>query len=205
MDWGQEVLLSPVGSETPIRFICAPAQHGSGPCALHIFTLADLLSCRTRRVGSTGESLGKLDCSTRAAEWQGYCILCRVTVLGLGSPFDESDLLISDTGYMTETGPCPAFKEVGTKYGPFDLAMLPIWRGGSLAFLSAAGLRVCDLSSLLSSLTLLAADINRTLGWFARVARTRRTFAQRHTGEAQPGYALCNVRGLGYRGDRATA
>jgi N-acyl-phosphatidylethanolamine-hydrolysing phospholipase D len=49
----------------------------------------------------------------------------------------------SDTGYMTESGPCPAFKEIGTKYGPFDLAMLPIWRGGSLSFLSAVGLRVC--------------------------------------------------------------
>jgi N-acyl-phosphatidylethanolamine-hydrolysing phospholipase D len=43
---------------------------------------------------------------------------------------------------MTETGPCPAFKEIGEKYGPFDVAMVPIWRGGSLSFISAIGLRV---------------------------------------------------------------
>jgi hypothetical protein len=43
---------------------------------------------------------------------------------------------------MTETGPCPAFKQIGDKYGPFDLAMIPIWRGGSLSFIAAAGLRV---------------------------------------------------------------
>jgi hypothetical protein len=55
-------------------------------------------------------------------------------------PFTEQKL--SDTGYMTETGPCPAFKEIGEKYGPFDVAMVPIWRGGSLSFISAIGLRV---------------------------------------------------------------
>ncbi|KAF8515692.1 Metallo-hydrolase/oxidoreductase [Hysterangium stoloniferum] len=33
--------------------------------------------------------------------------------------------------------------EIGEKYGPFDLAMLPIWRGGSLSFIASMGLRVC--------------------------------------------------------------
>ncbi|KIJ36543.1 hypothetical protein M422DRAFT_261108 [Sphaerobolus stellatus SS14] len=49
-----------------------------------------------------------------------------------------------DTGYMTESGPCPVFKEIGDKYGPFDLAMLPIWRGGSLSFIASMGLRLVN-------------------------------------------------------------
>lgn len=32
--------------------------------------------------------------------------------------------------------------EIGDKYGPFDLAMIPIWRGASLSFLGRFGLRV---------------------------------------------------------------
>ena len=32
--------------------------------------------------------------------------------------------------------------EIGSKYGPFDIAMLPIWRGGSLSFISRLGFRV---------------------------------------------------------------
>ncbi len=32
--------------------------------------------------------------------------------------------------------------EIGEKYGPFDLAMIPIWRGASLSFLGKLGLRV---------------------------------------------------------------
>lgn len=44
-----------------------------------------------------------------------------------------------DTGY---TG-CPAFLEIGERYGPFDVAMIPIWRGASLSILGRLGLRVC--------------------------------------------------------------
>ena len=67
---------------------------------------------------------------------------------------------------MTQEGPCPAFKgninsnhlqhsrskfvlseDIGIMYGPFDLSMIPIWRGGSLSFISALGLRVRSLPS----------------------------------------------------------
>jgi hypothetical protein len=72
----------------------------------------------------------------------------------------------SDTGYMTTSGPCPIFEglvpvffnclfvvlmpchffsritEIGSKYGPFDIAMLPIWRGGTLSFIARLGFRV---------------------------------------------------------------
>ncbi|KIY65423.1 Metallo-hydrolase/oxidoreductase [Cylindrobasidium torrendii FP15055 ss-10] len=47
-----------------------------------------------------------------------------------------------DTGYTNSDGACPAFAEIGAKYGPFDLAMIPIWRGASLSFLGRCGLRL---------------------------------------------------------------
>ncbi|KAH7923744.1 Metallo-hydrolase/oxidoreductase [Leucogyrophana mollusca] len=49
-----------------------------------------------------------------------------------------------DTGYQTATGPCPAFQEIGDKFGPFDLAMIPIWRGATLSFLGQMGYRLAD-------------------------------------------------------------
>ncbi|KAL5533422.1 hypothetical protein ACEPAF_5198 [Sanghuangporus sanghuang] len=47
-----------------------------------------------------------------------------------------------DTGYLGTRGACPAFKEIGERYGPIDLAMIPIWRGGTLSFVSQLGLRL---------------------------------------------------------------
>ncbi|KAL5528938.1 hypothetical protein ACEPAG_4912 [Sanghuangporus baumii] len=47
-----------------------------------------------------------------------------------------------DTGYLGTKGACPAFKEIGERYGPIDLAMIPIWRGGTLSFISQIGLRL---------------------------------------------------------------
>jgi L-ascorbate metabolism protein UlaG (beta-lactamase superfamily) len=37
---------------------------------------------------------------------------------------------------------CPAFEQIGRKLGPFDLSFIPIWRGGSLGFISYMGLRL---------------------------------------------------------------
>jgi len=50
-----------------------------------------------------------------------------------------------DTGYRRyshSTEICPAFAEIGEKFGPLDLSLIPIWRGGTLSFLSWAGLRL---------------------------------------------------------------
>ncbi|KAI0026472.1 beta-lactamase superfamily domain-containing protein, partial [Vararia minispora EC-137] len=46
-----------------------------------------------------------------------------------------------DTGLMTPSGPCRIFDDIGDRHGPFDLALLPIWRGGSLSFVARLGLR----------------------------------------------------------------
>ena len=32
--------------------------------------------------------------------------------------------------------------EIGSKYGPFDFAMIPIWRGGTFSFIARLGFRV---------------------------------------------------------------
>ncbi|EGN94790.1 hypothetical protein SERLA73DRAFT_187848 [Serpula lacrymans var. lacrymans S7.3] len=53
-----------------------------------------------------------------------------------------------DTGYQTASGPCPAFQEIGEKFGPFDLAMIPIWRGATLSFLGQIGYRLADETHL---------------------------------------------------------
>ncbi|KAH8929241.1 Metallo-hydrolase/oxidoreductase, partial [Atractiella rhizophila] len=47
-----------------------------------------------------------------------------------------------DTGYRSADDTCPAFKEIGEKYGPLTASMIPIWRGGSLSFLSTMGVRL---------------------------------------------------------------
>ncbi|KAF2420972.1 Metallo-hydrolase/oxidoreductase [Tothia fuscella] len=50
-----------------------------------------------------------------------------------------------DTGYRRTTKSdivCPAFKEIGSRFGPFDLSFIPIWRGGTLGFISYLGLRL---------------------------------------------------------------
>lgn len=40
--------------------------------------------------------------------------------------------------------------EIGTKYGPFDLALIPIWRGASLSFIGRLGYRLSDDTSLIA-------------------------------------------------------
>lgn len=37
---------------------------------------------------------------------------------------------------------CPIYKEIGDHFGSIDLSFLPIWRGGSLGFVSYAGLSI---------------------------------------------------------------
>ena len=37
--------------------------------------------------------------------------------------------------------------EIGQKWGPFDVSLIPIWRGGTLGFISWAGLRVSDVDT----------------------------------------------------------
>ncbi|WOO85592.1 N-acyl-phosphatidylethanolamine-hydrolyzing phospholipase D [Vanrija pseudolonga] len=70
-----------------------------------------------------------------------------------------------DTGYRYATAPehdstavCPAFKEIGQRYGPFSLALLPLSTGSSLPFLRSLLQLSLDQYTLTSSLHCSPAD-----------------------------------------------
>ncbi|KAF5329133.1 hypothetical protein D9758_017152 [Tetrapyrgos nigripes] len=83
--------------------------------------------------------------------WASWVVRC--FPLGSGSP-TASVYHAGDTGYTTSSGPCPVFAEIGSRYGPFDFAMVPIWRGASLSVLGRMGLRLTEdaTHTLLSTL-----------------------------------------------------
>ncbi|TFK51804.1 hypothetical protein OE88DRAFT_1658433 [Heliocybe sulcata] len=100
--------------EPRIRVTCVPAQHGSG-----------------RSVTDQNATL-----------WCGW-----VVEQFYGSDEKEQRHCVyhvGDTGYRSTVGGelCPVFKEIGQKFQPIDLAMIPIWRGGTLSFISSAGLEL---------------------------------------------------------------
>jgi len=106
-------------------FVCTPAQHSSGR---GIFDQSHIL-------------------------WAGW-VVCRFPsappseVDSIPMPSSSNHTLTAsiyhtgETGYATASGPCPAFSEIGEKYGSFDLAMIPIWHGASLSILRQLGLRL---------------------------------------------------------------
>jgi len=131
MDWWDEwdgfgsAISSTVkeGSEdaTRIKVTCVPAQHNSGRYGV-----------------DQGTTL-----------WCGWVIEQFKDRKEIAN--GEDDVRISslyhagDTGYRRiakSTDTCPAFMEIGEKFGGFDLSFIPIWRGGSLGFFSYAGLRL---------------------------------------------------------------
>jgi N-acyl-phosphatidylethanolamine-hydrolysing phospholipase D len=118
-DFGHAPSLSP--TEEALRFTCVPAQHNSGR--------------------------GALDQGTTL--WCGWVL----EQLHLSNDEDAPSKTkrksaiyhAGDTGYRrTASSPaiCPIFKEIGQALGPFDLSFIPIWRGGSLGFISRLGIRI---------------------------------------------------------------
>ncbi|KAI5477195.1 hypothetical protein MNV49_006639 [Pseudohyphozyma bogoriensis] len=116
------------GSSSPqakLRFTCVPAQHNSGR-------------------GARDQS---------ATLWSGWTVEQLVSFQP-GEGEDSSTARVTrkgaiyfagDTGYRRYTksdAVCPAFEEIGAKLGPFDVSFVPIWRGGTLGFISWAGLRL---------------------------------------------------------------
>ncbi|KAK5552459.1 Protein-lysine N-methyltransferase efm4 [Exophiala xenobiotica] len=120
LDFGLQVT-SASDEETILRFSCVPAQHNSGRI---VIDQGSTLWC-----GWVVERLlrSKDDSAESKATRQG-------AVYHAG-----------DTGYRRITRSetvCPAFKEIGERFGPFDISFVPIWRGGSLGFISNLGLRL---------------------------------------------------------------
>ena len=130
------------GSEdTMLRFTCVPAQHNSGRGALDQGTT---LWC--------GWVVEQLLVSKDEAE---------------NSKFRRKGAIYhaGDTGYRRtakSTAVCPIFKEIGLRFGGFDLSFIPIWRGGTLGFISNLGLRLShnDIPSALHAAPVDAIDIH---------------------------------------------
>jgi N-acyl-phosphatidylethanolamine-hydrolysing phospholipase D len=131
-----------VSEDTLLRFTCVPAQHNSGR--------------------------GTLD--------QGTTLWCGWVIEQLLVSKDEAETSkakrkgaiyhAGDTGYRRtakSTAVCPIFKEIGQKFGFFDLSFVPIWRGGSLGFISHLGLRLShnDIPSALHAAPADAIDIHK--------------------------------------------
>lgn len=108
-----------VGIGATFKISCTPAQHNSGRSGLD--------------GGSTLWSGWAIERFTRASKDS-------VEQIRKGSVYHAGD-----TGYRRTTKSsviCPAFQEIGNKFKGFDLSFVPIWRGGSLGFISYLGLRL---------------------------------------------------------------
>ncbi|EJD06169.1 Metallo-hydrolase/oxidoreductase [Fomitiporia mediterranea MF3/22] len=53
-----------------------------------------------------------------------------------------SEPVVSASNLTFVCVPAQHTSEIGQRYGPFDLSLLPIWRGGTLSFISQLGLRL---------------------------------------------------------------
>jgi N-acyl-phosphatidylethanolamine-hydrolysing phospholipase D len=134
LDWWQDREFRPEDfghqppqDETRIKVTCVPAQHNSGRAG--------------RDAGSTlwcGWAVEQFVRSKEEVEKVEGRSTSRATRKG-------AIYHAGDTGYRRSAKSdvvCPAFKEIGKKLGPFDLSFIPIWRGGTLGFVSYLGLRL---------------------------------------------------------------
>ena len=103
-------------SSSSLKFTCVPAQHNSGR--------------------------GLFDQATTL--WCGW-VIERFVEDDQGKTRYGSVYHAGDTGYRRSAGSkdvCPVFKVIGDKFNGFDLSFIPIWRGGTLSFISYVGLRL---------------------------------------------------------------
>lgn len=124
LDWWQERELLPYHfgikakgeGDLVIRFTAVPAQHNSGR--------------------------GTLDQDSTL--WSGWVIEqilhSKAEKRRKGAIYYAGDTGLRRTSSSDHI--CPAFGEIGKKLGPFDLSFIPIWRGGTLSFISSFGLEL---------------------------------------------------------------
>jgi len=131
-----------VSQDTLLRITCVPAQHNSGRGALD--------QGATLWSGWVTEQLVVSKDEAESSKARRYGAIYHA----------------GDTGYRRTTksdAVCPIFKEIGQKFGSFDLSFLPIWRGGSLGFVSSLGIRLKhnDIPSALHASPADAIDIHK--------------------------------------------
>ena len=131
-----------LSQDTILRFTCVPAQHNSGR--------------------------GALDQGTTL--WSGWVIeqlLVSKDEAEISKRRRKGSIYFAgDTGYRRTAksdAVCPIFKEIGQRFGPFDLSFIPIWRGGTLGFISTLGLRLShnDIPSALHAAPVDSIDIHK--------------------------------------------
>jgi len=167
LDWWQNreynvqdfgvITLQNASEDTLLRFTCVPAQHNSGRGVLDQGTT---LWC--------GWVIERLLVSKDKAETS--------KIRRKGAIYHAED-----TGYRTtanSSAVCPIFKEIGQKFGPFDMSFVLIWRGGSLGFISHFGLHLShnDIPSALHAAPANAIDIHKDVLSRNTVAIHFRTF-----------------------------
>jgi N-acyl-phosphatidylethanolamine-hydrolysing phospholipase D len=103
-----------------LKVSCVPAQHNSG-----------------RKGYDSGSTLW---CGWVVERFTTNGTLSKSNAIRKGSVYHAGD-----TGYRRiakSTAITPMFREIGAKFGSFDVSFIPIWRGGSLGIISYAGVRL---------------------------------------------------------------
>ncbi|CAK7235145.1 Protein-lysine N-methyltransferase efm4 [Sporothrix curviconia] len=113
MDWWDEVDVAAAAGSQTVRLVCTPSQHNS------------------RRAHGDGDQM----------LWCSFVLTTIGSIGSIGSAAEPrtSVFFAGDTGYrsvlaedvaaktpVADLPHCPAFAEIGTKYGPVSLALLPI-------------------------------------------------------------------------------
>ncbi|KAK5065037.1 hypothetical protein LTR84_000872 [Exophiala bonariae] len=173
-----------------LKVSCVPAQHNSG-----------------RSPADQGSTL-----------WCGWVIECfwqpsqGLSEIKTESPRTRIGSIYhaGDTGYRRHSNPnspiCPIFETIGSRFGPLDLCFLPIWRGGSLGFISYMGLRLShhDIPAALHASPTDAADMHLAVKARNTVGVHFGTFvgSENETVEAVVEFAdACDARSIGWLDD----
>ncbi|KAJ7566530.1 hypothetical protein O6H91_02G107600 [Diphasiastrum complanatum] len=124
LDWWQEhkISLSDKGSDRILKAVCTPCQHFSGR---GILDRNKTLWCSWVLEGSTKRAFFSGD--------TGFCTVSRNSEHAGGVPeFDDIHKNVN-----VNLPVCPAFEEIGKRYGPFDVAFIPIGAYSPRHFMSA--------------------------------------------------------------------
>ncbi|KAK9896661.1 Metallo-hydrolase/oxidoreductase [Cystobasidium minutum MCA 4210] len=136
-DWWEDETLC-FGPGRSLRITCTPAQHSSSRKLLDwdkSLWCGWLVEHEQDEIAAAYSTPPESDTALDKKQTQDQ----KVRHVSVSSVF-----FAGDTGYRaTSFGPvCPAFREIGEKHGPIDLAFIPIWRGCCLKWLSKIGLRL---------------------------------------------------------------
>lgn len=150
--------------QSEMKFICAPAQHVSGGLLVVMIAISLRLT-RERGHGCPRDVMGqlanrtKVSCIKSLAAAAHCCISCWVRKVFMSTSYLSADacgIATQDTrqtkglvrySKVTNCDPLSiqsltCLEEIGERFGPINLAMLPIWRGATLSFIARMGLRV---------------------------------------------------------------